>query len=409
MTNRAERDADHRAGPAGQHGEGLSFDYMIDPRLGDVEDDASSTKQRSMLGLAGSLLAEVSLPKLFIAWVLLIVLPGVLFGLAPLLVSIWLSTLSRTMTADVGWIIFAILLVPIVAIGLFAGRRLFQIAEGAFWGLNSLAIQPAYALVREGIRHFTAKRGGKRHPRFHAAAALIAGFAICALGLLVAALVWPGTRWVGTFADLAAPSQLVLAAVANTIFAIGVYVAVAGPIWGIADASMGAPRDLTGFDPDVEGRPKWRVAHLSDIHIVGERYGFRVESGRAGPRGNERLETLLAKLDAIDAERPLDLILITGDATDAGRSAEWAEFFAALARHPAAGRTDPAPSRQPRSQRRRPRQPGPPRASHQPRQASPPDAHPVGDRRRAGRPGSGRQQVVTTTWRYALRRACGRA
>ena len=31
---------------------------------------------------------------------------------------------------------------------------------------------------------------------------------------------------------------------------------------------------------------------------------------------------------------PLDLVLITGDATDAGRSAEWAEFFTALASHP---------------------------------------------------------------------------
>ena len=41
----------------------------IDPRRGDIEDDASSTKQRSMLSLAGSLLAEISIPKLVIAWV----------------------------------------------------------------------------------------------------------------------------------------------------------------------------------------------------------------------------------------------------------------------------------------------------------------------------------------------------
>ena len=34
---------------------------VIDPRGGDVEDDASSTKRRSLLSLAGSLLAEISL------------------------------------------------------------------------------------------------------------------------------------------------------------------------------------------------------------------------------------------------------------------------------------------------------------------------------------------------------------
>ena len=67
---------------------------------------------------------------------------------------------------------------------------------------------------------------------------------------------------------------------------------------------------------------------------MGERYGFRIESGRAGPRGNERLQRLFARLDAIHTAEPLDAILVTGDITDAGRSAEWAELFAALAPYP---------------------------------------------------------------------------
>lgn len=45
---------------------------VIDPRRGDVEDDASSSKRRSLLSLAGSLLAEISLPKLAVAWFVLI-------------------------------------------------------------------------------------------------------------------------------------------------------------------------------------------------------------------------------------------------------------------------------------------------------------------------------------------------
>ena len=49
---------------------------LVDPRLGDVEDDASSTTRRSLLGIAGGLLAEISLLKLAVAWLLLIVLPG---------------------------------------------------------------------------------------------------------------------------------------------------------------------------------------------------------------------------------------------------------------------------------------------------------------------------------------------
>ena len=44
---------------------------IIDPRDGDIEDDESSTKRRSLFSLAGSLLVEISLPKLAMAWTLL--------------------------------------------------------------------------------------------------------------------------------------------------------------------------------------------------------------------------------------------------------------------------------------------------------------------------------------------------
>ncbi|MBX9702456.1 MAG: metallophosphoesterase, partial [Acetobacteraceae bacterium] len=77
---------------------------------------------------------------------------------------------------------------------------------------------------------------------------------------------------------------------------------------------------------------RWRVAHLSDIHLVGEPHGFRLECGRHGPRGNARFEAALA---ALAGAGPLDLVLITGDITDAGRNAEWIAFDAAAARHPA--------------------------------------------------------------------------
>ena len=51
---------------------------------------------------------------------------------------------------------------------------------------------------------------------------------------------------------------------------------------------MAQPRDLTAFDAPPHNARLWRVVHLSDVHVVGEGYGFRIESGRSGPRGNER-------------------------------------------------------------------------------------------------------------------------
>jgi hypothetical protein len=72
---------------------------------------------------------------------------------------------------------------------------------------------------------------------------------------------------------------------------------------------------------------------LSDIHAVGERYGFRIECGRFVPRGNGRLRQVLTRSDEIHAKQPL-AILVTGGMTDARRSAEWAEFFEAFAPYP---------------------------------------------------------------------------
>ena len=148
---------------------------------------------------------------------------------------------------------------------------------------------------------------------------------------------WPGSRWLGNITDLASPHDLVFVALANSIVLVAAYLAVAALVWAFADATMPPLRDIGEFPAGPHGSRMWRIAHLSDIHVVGEHYGFRIESGRAGPRGNERLNRLLALLDVIHAKHPLDAILITGDMTDAGRSAEWSELLDALAAHPPLG------------------------------------------------------------------------
>jgi len=56
---------------------------LVDPRHGDVEDDASSTKSNSLLAMAGSLLGEISFTKLFVSWCILIIVPAVVLGLGP--------------------------------------------------------------------------------------------------------------------------------------------------------------------------------------------------------------------------------------------------------------------------------------------------------------------------------------
>jgi hypothetical protein len=214
---------------------------------------------------------------------------------------------------------------------------LFRLAESSFWSLHSLAVQPGYAACREGLRHVAERALSSRATsaqlaRLRAAATVAAGLLLCGLAALVLMIAWPSSRWTASIADFASPHRLATMVLANCVVLVAAYLAAATLVWTIADATA-QPRDLDEFDMRSGGGPMWRIAHLSDIHVVGERYGFRIESGRSGPRGNERLRQALKQLEAIDANDPLDAILITGDVTDAGRSAEWAEFLDALASH----------------------------------------------------------------------------
>ena len=312
---------------------------VIDPRRGDVEDDASSTKRRSLLSLAGSLLAEISLPKLVVAWFLLIVGPGLVLGVAPVVAAIWLNKLSSRLEYPVAGIWPLVILAVLVAVGWFGGRTLFRLAENSFWSLNSLAVQPAYTMCREALRQLaegrlTAGATKTQRSRLRAAAAVVSGAVICAIALAVLAVVLPhadllrGAEGVGTAGHLA------VVALANTVVLVAGYLAVAALVWAIADATMAQPQDLDEFAQRPSAGKTWRVAHLSDVHTVGERYGFRIESGRSGPSGNERLRRLLAELDLLHAREPLDVVLVTGDMTDAGRSSEWADFMDAVSRYP---------------------------------------------------------------------------
>lgn len=325
------------AGAYGVDADGIP-PMLIEPRDGDAEDDASSTKTHSLITIAGTLLGEINLPKLALAWIILALVPGILLGFAPLVVTAWFDNISGRIMALAG--IGPLLLLAVVgAIGWFGVRPLFRAAERSFWSLNSLAVQPGYVLAREGLRHLAERflpidASEDSRARLRALTGLAAGLGAALVAGGIAAAVWPATRWSGGIADLAQPLRLVWPALANAAAVMSAFFALASLAWGIADATMDQPRDLAGFDEAGASDRSWRVAHLSDIHVVGERYGFRIESGRAGPRGNGRLHSALERLAAIHAENPLDVVLITGDITDAGRSAEWAEFLDALAAHP---------------------------------------------------------------------------
>jgi hypothetical protein len=87
----------------------------------------------------------------------------------------------------------------ILGLSWFGGRRLLRMVEESFWSLNSLAVQPAYVLVRELLRHFAekllpAKVNVRRREALRARMAAVAGLVIFIPVAAVVVLAWPKTQ-----------------------------------------------------------------------------------------------------------------------------------------------------------------------------------------------------------------------
>ena len=215
---------------------------------------------------------------------LLIGFPGLLLGALPLLVSIWIAA-AWSKAANIFTEIWpALLLPPLVAIGWFAGRPLLRLAENSFWSMNALAIQPAYIMFREGLRHIAEqllapRLNEARRASVRAGTAAVSGFAICGLGLGLVVLVWPASRWVGSLADLASPLRLVPVVLANSVVLIATYFAAAAVVWGIADATMAQPRisaPPTNGQPAAE-RGAWPICRTSTRSASAMGFALRAD------------------------------------------------------------------------------------------------------------------------------------
>src|SRR5208282_1991070 len=162
--------------------------------------------QRSLLSIAGSLLAEISLTKLPFVWTIAIFLPAVLLGFAPLVLTAWIGKASSRLAEATGVGAMLVILATL-SVAWVGWRPLFRIAESNFWSLNALAVQPGYALWREALRHLTERsakaRTGAELARTRAMSCAAAGLVLFGVAALVALAAWPATRWSGAVADLA--------------------------------------------------------------------------------------------------------------------------------------------------------------------------------------------------------------
>lgn len=260
-------------------------------------------------------------------------LPALVLGALPQL-ALWFGEGVWRRTA--GWgqaVAVAAVLLVAGAVAWRWGALLFRIVERNVWALTGSSVLPVYMVARELVRALIERVApDSRLAAARRWAGLLAGALIALVAGGIALIAGPLPRVVAGPPSFAGFPEVVRTALWNGLWVASVYLAIAAPAWAIGEARAGTATDLP---PPPEGEAAWRVAHLSDLHMVGEPYGFRLECGRDGPRGNDRFERLLDLLAAEHARQPLDHILIAGDITDAGRNAEFIAFNTALARHPA--------------------------------------------------------------------------
>jgi 3',5'-cyclic AMP phosphodiesterase CpdA len=203
-----------------------------------------------------------------------------------------------------------------------------------FWHLHYTLVFPSFVGLRETISAVLEWLGGETHASVELdrrrrlgtvlAAILLAGGSVL-LAASVGVLARPAIRDV-----VLQPLTVARTGLGNAVIILSLSTAAASLYWLWRELGAGRPlRDWTP-GPSIGQAPIVRVAHLSDLHVVGERYGYRMECGTHGPPGNLCVQQALSTLSAIHARTPLDCVLVSGDVTDAGTRAEWVEFLDVL-------------------------------------------------------------------------------
>lgn len=311
-----------------------------DLRRGDYDDNRTSPQVHGLRRILFSSALEFSYLRASISFLVLIVGPALLVGIAPsVVITYGRLKLEAASLVERSPIFALVLLGALVGAAFLLGRQLIRLIVDNFWELHYTLVFPIFIAVCEPLRMLAeripsrattpAQVHHRRRLATVAAALLLAGGG---LALAIAVGLSFGLQLVNVRHELA--RTMAKAALVNAAVILGLSAAAESLYWLWRELGLNHQVLDWAPSPSTPDSPAVRVAHLSDPHLVGERYGYRMESGTHGPRGNRRIHRALRKLAAIHALNPLDHILVTGDVTDAGTRAEWAEFLDLLRGYP---------------------------------------------------------------------------
>jgi 3',5'-cyclic AMP phosphodiesterase CpdA len=311
----------------------MTVSRIWDLRRGDTDDDRMSPYAGGLRSLVLSGILEFNYLMAPIGFLALIIAPALLVGIAPSLVATYGHLLlhsakhaERNLSVALGFFVL------LVGVAFWIGPPLLATTFHRFRHLHYVLVYPIFVAVRETVRvgieifgrgTFTPERLWRRRRLGAVLAALL--FAGGGLFLALSIELSFGLKLLDV--EHVRAWAVIFAALGNAAVILGFSTAIESLFW--------LWRELTLKDPVIDWVPPpaepvshtLRVAHLSDLHIVGERYGFRMEAGTHGPRGNRCIRNTIRKLSETHKLTPLDRVLVSGDITDAGTRAEWAAFI----------------------------------------------------------------------------------
>jgi len=310
-----------------------------DLRRGDADDDRLSPGGRGLRSIILSTLFEFNLLQGAIAFLLLILLPALLIGLVPSVARTYGAVLKGAMTRllDEPYRGLAVLAIC-AAVAYWWGVSLAKYTLRNIWQLHYTLVFPVFVLVRETVKLIGEGRMRERSSvadlhHLRRIGTLIAGALFAGGSLLLALVLLKTYGIVSVSLTTAPPRDIMRAAIIDGVIVLAFSTVASSLFWAWRELSAISP--IINWAPGSVRTPREniRVAHISDPHIVGGPNEFRMEPGTRGPRGNDRWSAVLDRLAILDAEKPFDWILLTGDVTDAGTRTEWVEFLDRTARY----------------------------------------------------------------------------
>jgi 3',5'-cyclic AMP phosphodiesterase CpdA len=311
----------------------MTVSRVWDLRRGDTDDDRMSPYAGGLRSLVLSAILEFNYLMAPIGFLALIIAPALLVGIAPSIVATYGNLLlhsakhaERNLAVALGFFIL------LAGVALWIGRPLLSTTFRRFRHLHYILVYPIFVAVRETLV-VGIERLGKRTAtpvqlwRKRRLGTVLAALLFAAGGLLLALSVELSLGLKILDVEHVRIWAVILAMLGNAAVILGFSTAVESLYWLWRELHL-KDAVIDWVPPTSESASHTlHVAHLSDLHIVGERYGFRMEAGTHGPRGNRCIRNTIRKLSDTHKLTPLDRVLVSGDITDAGTRAEWAAFI----------------------------------------------------------------------------------